>query len=71
MRKYKHILAVVEPGSEKNTALTRALEIASFSPDTRITAMIAMYDFSAELTSVLDVQTQLDLKTNWLPPMNR
>ena len=42
MRKYKHILAVVEPGSEKNTALTRALEIASFSPDTRITAMIAM-----------------------------
>lgn len=62
MRKYKHILAVVEPGSEKNTALTRALEIASFSPDTRITAMIAMYDFSAELTSVLDVQTQLDLK---------
>lgn len=62
MRKYKHILAVVDPGSEKHTALTRALEISNFSPDTRVTALIAMYDFSTELTSVLDVQTQLDLK---------
>lgn len=62
MRKYKHILAVVEPGNEHQSALTRALEISSLAPDTRITVMIAMYDFSTELTSVLDVQTQLDLK---------
>ncbi len=62
MRKFKHILAVVEPGSPSDAALKRAFEIARFSPGAQITAMIAVYDFSADLLSTLEIHEQMKLK---------
>ena len=62
MRKYKNIRVVVEPEREDQPALDRALEIARFSPDTRITAFLAVYDFSYDITTLLNIDEQTEMR---------
>jgi universal stress protein E len=62
MRKYRNILVIVESQMNQQIALQRALEIAKFSPDTKITAFLAIYDFSYDLTSVLSLEDQVNMK---------
>jgi universal stress protein E len=58
MRKFKNILVIIEANSEKQLALQRALEIANFSSDTKITAFLVIYDFSYDLTLLLSKEEQ-------------
>ncbi|WP_274968083.1 universal stress protein UspE [Succinimonas amylolytica] len=73
MRKFKNILAVIEPERNEQPSLERALEIVRFSPDTRITAFLAIYDFSYDITTLLNIDEQtamrrsiLENSENWL-----
>ncbi len=58
MRKYRNILVIMEAKSENQLALKRALEIASLSPDTKVTAFLVIYDFSYDLTLLLSKEEQ-------------
>lgn len=62
MRKYRNILVIVESQMEQQIALKRALEIAKFSPETQITSFLAIYDFSYDLTSILSLEEQINMK---------
>ncbi len=66
MRKYKNILVIVESQQENQLALQRAMEIARFSPDSKITAFLVIYDFSYDLSAVLSVQEQVNMKNGIL-----
>nr|WP_086940110.1 universal stress protein UspE [Thaumasiovibrio occultus] len=53
MGKFNNILVVVDPESDHQPALSRALHLASLCDDTQITLFLAIYDFSYEMTSML------------------
>ncbi|WP_448565392.1 universal stress protein UspE [Thalassotalea ganghwensis] len=52
MEKYKKILAVIDPTTEHQKALERAVELANKTGAT-ITAFMCIYDFSYEMTTML------------------
>lgn len=52
MTNYKKILVVINPTTDRQVALTRAVELASKS-NASITAFLSVFDFSYEMTSIL------------------
>lgn len=52
MEKYQNILVVIDPTTDEQKALKRAIEIASKTGAT-ITAFLAIFDFSYEMTTML------------------
>ncbi|MDD6177528.1 MAG: universal stress protein UspE [Succinivibrionaceae bacterium] len=66
MRKYHNILVVMEAKDQKQIALNRALEILKFSPETKVTLFLPLFDISYDLTLVLSVASQLEMKDNIL-----
>ena len=52
MEAYKNILVVVDPSTDEQKALSRAIEFAS-KTTTKITAFLSIYDFSYEMTTML------------------
>ena len=52
MEKYQQILAIIDPTTEDQKALKRAIELAT-QTKARITAFLSIYDFSYELTTML------------------
>lgn len=72
MEKYQKILAVVDPTTEDQKALKRALELAR-KTDACITAFLTIYDFSYEMTTMLSSdereamrQSVINDRTQWL-----
>ncbi|MFV7670028.1 universal stress protein UspE [Shewanella algae] len=55
MRDYQKLLVVVDPTSEKQPALARAVELATRSK-AKITVFLSIFDFSYEMTSILSNQ---------------
>lgn len=51
---YKKILVVANPYSEEQPALARAVDIAKREPISKITLFVTIYDFSYEMTPMLD-----------------
>ncbi|MGN1392933.1 MAG: universal stress protein UspE [Succinivibrionaceae bacterium] len=64
MRKYKNVLVIIEPELERQIALERAISISKFCPDVKITAFLAIYDFSLEVNSVMSLAQQQEIKNN-------
>lgn len=62
MRKYQNILVIIEPQLEEQLALNRAMEITRFSKDTKVTALLAIYDYSYEITAALNLNDQQEMK---------
>lgn len=52
MSTYNKVLVVLDPSSEQQKALNRALQLARLQP-CHITAFLAVYDFSYEMTTML------------------
>lgn len=52
MKDYKKILVVINPTTDHQAALARAIELASKS-QAQITAFLSIFDFSYEMTSIL------------------
>jgi len=72
MEKYQKILAVVDPTTEDQKALKRALELAR-KTGACITAFLTIYDFSYEMTTMLSSdereamrQSVINDRTQWL-----
>ncbi len=49
MKQYNHILVVIEPKRDHQTALQRALELSRYNPKVKITALRLVYDFSYDI----------------------
>ena len=62
MATYNNILVILEPHVEGQIALQRAKEILNFSPTTKVTAFIVVYDFSYDLTQILSINEQNEIK---------
>lgn len=52
MEAYKNILVVIDPTTEEQKALSRAIELASKN-NAQITAFLSIFDFSYEMTTML------------------
>lgn len=52
MKKFSHILVIIEPKRDIQVALKRAIEIAKYNPNVTITALRLVYDYSYELNIV-------------------
>ncbi|MCL1112835.1 universal stress protein UspE [Shewanella basaltis] len=72
MKEYKKILVVINPTTDHQPALARAVELASKSHAT-ITAFLSIFDFSYEMTSILSSQEReamrqgvIDQRVAWL-----
>ncbi|MCT7941778.1 universal stress protein UspE [Shewanella holmiensis] len=72
MKEYKKILVIINPTTDHQAALDRAIELASKSQAT-ITAFLSIFDFSYEMTSILSAhereamrQGVIDQRTAWL-----
>lgn len=52
MEKYQKILAIIDPTTEQQKALNRAIELAQ-KTNASITAFLSIYDFSYEMTTML------------------
>tara|TARA_B110000908_G_C10174990_1_gene412796 strand:- start:36 stop:986 length:951 start_codon:yes stop_codon:yes gene_type:complete len=52
MEQYKNILAVIDPSTENQKALKRAIELAA-KTQSSITAFLSIFDFSYEMTTML------------------
>jgi universal stress protein E len=52
MEKYQNILVVIDPTTDDQKALKRAIELAQFTQG-KITAFLSIYDFSYEMTTFL------------------
>lgn len=55
MIKYRNILVVIDPLHDEQAALSRALYLAKREDEAKITALLSIYDFSYEMTSMLSV----------------
>ncbi|MEC4724023.1 universal stress protein UspE [Shewanella sp. D64] len=55
MKKYKKLLVVVDPASDSQPALARAVELATRN-QASITVFLSIFDFSYEMTSILSGQ---------------
>jgi universal stress protein E len=49
MKQYNHILVVMEPKRDHQTALQRALELSHYNPKVKITVLRLVYDFSYDI----------------------
>ena len=49
MKQYNHILVVMDPKRDRQTALQRALELSRYNPKVKITVLRLVYDFSYDL----------------------
>ncbi len=49
MKQYNHILVVIEPKRDHQTALQRALELFRYNPKIKITVLRLVYDFSYDI----------------------
>lgn len=72
MKEYKKILVIINPTTDHQAALDRAIELASKS-QAKITAFLSIFDFSYEMTSILSAQEReamrqgvIDQRTAWL-----
>jgi universal stress protein E len=72
MKEYKKILVIINPTTDHQAALDRAIELASKS-QAKITAFLSIFDFSYEMTSILSAhereamrQGVIDQRTAWL-----
>lgn len=72
MEKYKNILVVIDPTTEDQKALKRAIELAKRTSGT-ITAFVSIFDFSYEMTTMLSSderesmrQTVIDDRELWV-----
>ncbi|MFT5816493.1 MAG: universal stress protein E [Psychroserpens sp.] len=72
MEKYQKILAVIDPITEDQKALKRAIELAR-KTGASITAFLTIYDFSYEMTTILSsnereamCQSVINDRTQWL-----
>ncbi|MGX9462514.1 universal stress protein UspE [Shewanella sp. A14] len=72
MKDYKKILVVINPTTDHQPALARAVELASKS-QAKITAFLSIFDFSYEMTSILSSQEReamrqgvIDQRVAWL-----
>ncbi|QDE31249.1 MULTISPECIES: universal stress protein UspE [Shewanella] len=72
MKDYKKILVVINPTTDTQPALARAVELASKS-QAKITAFLSIFDFSYEMTSILSSQEReamrqgvIDQRVAWL-----
>ncbi|WP_286232542.1 universal stress protein UspE [Thalassotalea sediminis] len=72
MEKYQNILAVIDPTTEEQKALKRAIELAQ-KTNGSITAFLSIYDFSYEMTTMLSSeereamrQSLIDDRKQWL-----
>ncbi|UJF20725.1 universal stress protein UspE [Shewanella sp. OMA3-2] len=72
MKEYKKILVIINPTTDHQAALDRAIELASKS-QAQITAFLSIFDFSYEMTSILSAQEReamrqgvIDQRTAWL-----
>jgi universal stress protein E len=72
MEKYQKILAIVDPTTEDQKAINRALELAR-KTGASITAFLTIYDFSYEMTTMLSSdereamrQSVINDRTQWL-----
>ncbi|MDD8058492.1 MULTISPECIES: universal stress protein UspE [Shewanella] len=72
MKDYKKILVVINPTTDHQPALARAVELASKS-NAEITAFLSIFDFSYEMTSILSSQEReamrqgvIDQRIAWL-----
>ena len=52
MKKYQNILVVIDPDSDEQKALNRAVELAK-KTQANITAFLSIFDFSYEMTTIL------------------
>ncbi len=52
MEKYKNILVVIDPTTNDQKALKRAIELAQYTQG-KITAFLSIFDFSYEMTTIL------------------
>jgi len=75
MEKYQKILAIVDPATEDQKALKRAIELAR-KTGASITAFLSIYDFSYEMTTMLSGdereamrQSVINDRTQWLKAM--
>ncbi|GGI90505.1 universal stress protein UspE [Shewanella gelidii] len=55
MKEYQKLLVVVDPTSEKQNALARAVELAQKN-QAQLTVFLSIFDFSYEMTSILSSQ---------------
>ncbi|QLE85592.1 universal stress protein UspE [Shewanella sp. Scap07] len=55
MKDYQKILVVVDPTNDKQSAIARAVELASKN-NAKITVFLSIFDFSYEMTSILSGQ---------------
>ena len=72
MKDYKKILVVINPTTDHQPALARAVELATRS-QADITAFLSIFDFSYEMTSILSSQEReamrqgvIDQRVAWL-----
>ena len=72
MKEYKKILVVINPTTDHQAALNRAIDLASKS-QAEITAFLSIFDFSYEMTSILSSnereamrQGVIDQRVAWL-----
>lgn len=72
METYQNILAVIDPSTEKQKALERALFLAKCTK-ANVTAFLSIFDFSYEMTTMLSSdereamrQTVIDDRTRWI-----
>ena len=72
MASYNKILAVVDPSSEEQKSISRAIEIAE-KANAQVTALLCIYDFSYEMTTMLSADERetmrsamINERTRWL-----
>ena len=72
MNQYQKILAVIDPATDSQKSLARAMELAA-KTGASITAFLSIYDFSYEMTTMLSMderetmrQAVVDDRTEWL-----
>lgn len=53
MLNYQNILVIIDPNQHQQAALNRALELAQHQQQTKLTLLMAIYDFSYEMTAML------------------
>lgn len=63
MENYQNILVVIDPNSEQQKALQRAVELAQ-KTNAKITALLCVYDFSYQMTTMLSKDERELMRTS-------
>lgn len=64
MRKFHNLMVIIEPRQLRQIALERALALIQSGIEAKITAVMPVYDFSWDLTSVLSIEQEEDMKAS-------